>query len=323
MKILNCTPPPSPPPPTHGELCTTCTAQLSEPHNHHTDCNIIMYRALLKFPYSLENKPLYFPVTCKVLKEKMKYTSGKASFLTSLSSVAVMRIFNECFGTASSTCQDELCQELSLSSFIYVSDLEGSRLVRILMSHRRIENHIHMLDLYGAKAAVSYILWKWFTVHVVFQIQKLNFISLQQRGYWQIQDHWGRVGGYIRVILFVFHFNSIASDLCSDTFDHVSSRTDYILAEVLQIFLKYIYLYKYQCFFASCCMQSEGPPMIPTDNSCSMWKILCEALVHKIYTWRCLLEVCCISPRMGSWDQTLLNSGKTCWLLEKRKKVGL
>lgn len=39
-----------------------------------------MYSALMNFLYSTENKPLYFPVICKVLK-KMEYTPDAASFL--------------------------------------------------------------------------------------------------------------------------------------------------------------------------------------------------------------------------------------------------
>lgn len=69
MKILNCIPTLTP---AHGEMCTTCTARLAVPSNHHTDYNIVMYRALLNFLYSLESKPLYFPVICKVLKKDRK-----------------------------------------------------------------------------------------------------------------------------------------------------------------------------------------------------------------------------------------------------------
>lgn len=76
MKILNCIPTLTP---AHGEMCTTCTARLAVPSNHHTDYNIVMYRALLNFLYSLESKPLYFPVICKVLK-KMQYTNGSVVF---------------------------------------------------------------------------------------------------------------------------------------------------------------------------------------------------------------------------------------------------
>lgn len=62
----------------HGELCTAYTAQLAVPCNHHTDYNILMYRALLNFLYSLGNKPLYFHGICTVLK-KMQYTKSLLS----------------------------------------------------------------------------------------------------------------------------------------------------------------------------------------------------------------------------------------------------
>lgn len=55
----------------------TCTARLYR-HAHN---NTLMYSALMNFLYSTENKPLYFPVICKVLK-KIKYTHD-ASFLSS------------------------------------------------------------------------------------------------------------------------------------------------------------------------------------------------------------------------------------------------
>lgn len=68
----------APPPPM--ENCARC-AQLSRLcQATTTHDNMLMYRALLNSLYSLENKPLYFPVICKVLK-KMQYTNDIVSFL--------------------------------------------------------------------------------------------------------------------------------------------------------------------------------------------------------------------------------------------------
>lgn len=121
MKILNCIPTLTP---AHGEMCTTCTARLAVPSNHHTDYNIVMYRALLNFLYSLESKPLYFPVICKVLK-KMQYTNGSVVFtlLSIVNTSGNFFIILHVFGTMCAPCQHELCQEFSLSSFIYEGTL--------------------------------------------------------------------------------------------------------------------------------------------------------------------------------------------------------
>lgn len=53
--------------------------------NTHAHDNTLLYSALMNFLYSTENKPLYFPVICKVLK-KIKSTHDAVSFLSLLSS---------------------------------------------------------------------------------------------------------------------------------------------------------------------------------------------------------------------------------------------
>lgn len=98
-----------------------------------------MYRALLNFLYSLESKPLYFPVICKVLK-KMQYTNGSVVFtlLSIVNTSGNFFIILQFFGTMCAPCQRELCQEFSLvASYMKGrSDLEGFWLIGCLISHR-------------------------------------------------------------------------------------------------------------------------------------------------------------------------------------------
>lgn len=48
---------------------------LRRSSNHHAHDNTLLYSALMNFLYSTENKPLYFPVICKVLKKSNPLTT--------------------------------------------------------------------------------------------------------------------------------------------------------------------------------------------------------------------------------------------------------
>lgn len=98
-----------------------------------------MYRALLNFLYSLESKPLYFPVICKVLK-KMQYTNGGVVFtlLSIVNTSGNFFIISHVFGTMCA-CVSVSYVKNSASVASYMkgrADLEGFWLIGCLISHR-------------------------------------------------------------------------------------------------------------------------------------------------------------------------------------------